>query len=575
MIKQFMWPYKKRIFINAFIKISATIAEIFLPALLAMMIDEIAPTKNTRMIYLVGMSMIVLSFLAWILNVAANRMATKTSSMAIETIRQQLFERTLNLSSGQIDNLTISSLEGRLTTDTYMIHRFFGAMLRMGIRSILLFVGGVIFCIFLSWQLSLILIGLVIPLLLVIRLTFNKARSLFRDVQHKNDEMVQVIRENIAGIRVIKALNKVEYERKHFEIANDAFKEAQIKADIHMAKLMPIVNGILYTGLAAVIILGGLLVQRGIIHAGVILAFMTYFFQITNSLLSMNRMFNMYSRYITSSQRIMEVLSLDLDTNQQYLEPIITQLPKANPNVPEIEFKDVSFSYLKEKDNLQHISFKLYPEQTLGIMGATGSGKSSILKVLLRQYEIDSGQILIRGIDIRQIDPSALKSLFGVVFQNDFLYRGTLRENINFGRRKLDDEIEKATEMAQARAFIEEKDEGLDLKLASKGVNLSGGQKQRVLIARALLANPSIILLDDSSSALDFKTESLLRKELEQLSSTMMIIAQRISSIIQADQILFLQDGQVVGQGTHQELLEQSSNYRKIASVQLGGEYHE
>lgn len=575
MIKRYASPFKDRIAINAFIKIIGTISEVVLPVILAHIIDDVVPTGNRNSVIIWGSIMIGLSVLAWILNVVANRMASKTSAEVIKNIRHDLFERSMSLSQKQIDKVSISSLESRLTSDTYVIHRFLGATLRMGIRSIMIFLGGVFFCFLLSPRLASILIVLILPLLVVIRIIFKKAHPLFRKVQEKIDQMVQIIRENIRGIKVTKALVKTEYEKERYLKSNDNLKNAEIAAVDQMSLMSPLVNTILYGGLTAVIIWGSYLVDGNMLEVGVIMAFLSYFIQITNSLMMINRMFNMYNRSKASTDRINEILTMPEDTNQ-IIEEEFT-LPEKKDSVPEIEFKDVSFSYLGIKDNIKNLSFKLFPGQTLGIMGATGSGKSTIIRLLLRQYDADHGEILIRGINIKNLSSHQVNRLFGSVFQNDFLFRGTIRENVKFGRDISDEQIIQASKDAQAYEFISTKEGGLDFELASKGVNLSGGQKQRILLTRAFAANPHILILDDSSSALDFKTDANLRQALSENYNytTSIIVAQRVSSVMNADNIVFIENGEVQAQGSHQDLLENSEAYKYIASMQLGGEDNE
>lgn len=574
MLRKYMSPMKGRIIVNAIIKMTGTLMEVVLPTILAHIINNVVPRKDRDQIILWGAVMIICSILAWIMNVVANRMASRTASTAVHDIRQDLFTRSMTLSARQIDKITISSLESRLTSDTYVIHRFLGATLRMGIRSVMLFLGGVFFCFFLSWQLALILLVLVPPLMITIRMIFKRARPLFHQVQDRVDEMVQVIRENIRGIRVSKALDKTEYEKERYTGHNKAVQDAEIEASDLMAMMSPLINTILFSGLAVVIIVGAYMVNGGLTKAGTIMAFMSYFIQITNSLMAMNRMFNIYNRSEASKERIFEVLNIELDENQLLDPASVQELPEADPAIPEVEFRNVSFSYLGKAKDLSNISFKMYPKETLGIMGATGSGKSTIARLLLRQYDVDEGEILLRGVNIKQLKQKDIKKLFGIVFQNDFLFGDTVRANIRFGRNIADEELSEATHHAQASEFLREKEGGLDFTLASKGVNLSGGQKQRLLLSRALAGDPEILILDDSSSALDFRTDAKLRQALrENFSNTSsIIIAQRVSSVRHAAQIMMLENGQIKDIGTHEDLLSRCSLYQEIASMQMGNE---
>ena len=393
---------------------------------------------------------------------------------------------------------------------------------------------------------------------------------MFRELQRKIDDMVQVIRENIRGIRVSKALVKTNYEKERFAKANAIVKNQESKAMRRMASLPPLVNFILFFGLAAVIVYGGYLSNLGLVQVGTVIAFISYFFQITNSLLAMNRMFGIYNRSQASAERIEQLLSLPMDEHQEDDSQKL-DLPESNPEVPEIEFRDVSFSYLGKKNNLQGLSFRLMPGESLGIMGATGSGKSTILRLLLRQYEVDSGEILIRGIPLQKLKLEQFRSILGMAFQNDFLFGGSIRDNIRFGRELSDSSLDTAAMHAQAE-FIQEKEGGLDFKLASKAVNLSGGQKQRLLLSRAFAGLPEILILDNASSALDYQTEAQLRKAIkeEYQNVTSIIIAQRISSIKDAEQILFLENGEILAIGKHKELLENCPEYKEIAEIQMG-----
>lgn len=575
MFKKYVFPKKKEIISTLFVKMISTFMGILIPAILAKIIDDVVPSGNRIMIIVLGGLMLLVAFLEWWLGIKSNRMAARVSSEAIKEIRQDLFSKSISLSARQIDEIGISSLESRLTSDTYTIHNFLGTGLRMGSRSILLFLGGIIFCLLLSPKLSIILLVLVFPIFFTIRVIYNKTQPMWKRLQRKTDNMVQVIRESIRGIKVSKALNKVNDEKAKFYNANEAVKKQSIEAVDIMALTSPLVNLLLFTGLAFVIIYGGKLVEVNSLEVGTIIAFISYFLLITHSLFMMNWMFNLYSRAMTAVKRIEEVIFMPIDDNQIVENPI--PLPQANKDVPEIEFKNVSFMYGEGDYSLKNISFKIYPGQTLGIMGATGSGKSTIIRLILRQYDINEGEILIRGINIKRIKHSELNSLFGSVFQKDFLFKGSIKENIDFGRNLDEQILYKATMDAQAYEFINSKDDKIEHALSSKGVNLSGGQKQRILLSRAFADNPEVLILDDSSSALDFETESKLRKALDSRfrNSTTIIIAQRVSSVISAKNIIFLENGEITCMGDHKYMLEHSIPYRDIAKMQLGDSIEE
>lgn len=575
MFEKYVYPKKSKVIATLSVKMLSTFMGILIPAILAKIIDDVVPSGNRKMIILLGGLMLLVSFLEWWLGIKSNRMAAKVSSEAIQEIRQDLFSRSIGLSARQIDKIGISSLESRLTSDTYTVHNFLGTGLRMGSRSILLFIGGIFFCVVLSPRLSIIILLLIFPIFFTIRFIYNRTQPMWKKLQKKTDNMVQVIRESIRGIKVSKALNKVDDEKDKFYNANNEVRNQSIEAIDMMALTSPLVNVLLYVGLAFVIIYGGKLVGADTLEVGTIIAFMSYFLQITNSLFMMNWMFNLYSRAMTSVQRIEEVIFMPIDENQIVEDPI--SLPKANKDVPEIEFKNVSFAYEDTDYNLKNINFKIYPGDTFAIMGATGSGKSTIIKLILRQYDINKGQILIRGIDIKRIKHNELNALFGSVFQRDFLFKGSIKENIDFGRKLDEDVLYNATMNAQAYEFINSKDDKIEYPLSSKGVNLSGGQKQRILLSRAFADNPEILILDDSSSALDFATESKLRNALDSnfRESTTIIIAQRISSVLSAENIIFLENGEIAAMGNHEYMLEHSKPYREIAEMQLGNSTEE
>jgi ATP-binding cassette subfamily B protein len=327
-------------------------------------------------------------------------------------------------------------------------------------------------------------------------------------------------------------------------------------------------NLLLNTGLTLVILVGAYRVNAGTTEPGKILAFMSYFTIILNAMMAVTRIFVMYSRGSASASRIEEVLNMPVE---------LTPIEKENVNEEEhIVFDHVNFSYQKKENNLTDISFKLKRGETLGILGPTGSGKSTIINLLLRLYDADSGEIRISGKPVQSLTPEELYTKFGIVFQNDFVVAESIRENIAFGRSLTDDQIEAASQNAQAFEFISGLDDKFDHQVAARGNNLSGGQKQRLLIARALADHPEILILDDSSSALDYKTDANLRKVLNEKYSdiTTIIIAQRISSLMHADHIIILEDGEILGQGKHQELLESCDLYRMISENQMGGEVH-
>jgi ATP-binding cassette, subfamily B, multidrug efflux pump len=556
-------PFLPYIIIEFLIKFIGTIMDLFLPWFLSYIIDDVVPTKNIQGVYFYGGLMVLCAIISLVFNIIANRMSIKVSRDITKQIRHDLFEKISYLSNHQIDKFTIPSLISRLTSDTYNVHQVIDRMQRLGVRAPILLLGGILVTLTLEPVLTLILI-LILPLLaLVVYLVSKKGVSLYTETQTATDKLVRKIQENMAGIRIIKALSKTDYEAKKFDEANNDVVRKDQRASILISVTNPIMNLLLNLGLTLVIIVGAYRVNSGITQPGKIIAFLSYFAIILNALMMVTRLFVLYSKGAASAQRISDVFD-----SPEELKIAETEY---KPSEYHIEFKNVYFSYNKIQNNLTDISFSLKRGETLGIIGATGSGKSTIINLLLRFYDVDSGEILINGRNIKSIPSEILHTKFGVVFQNDFLLADTIRENINFGRSVSDEKIKTATEYAQAD-FIKEKEDGLDLKLTVKGANLSGGQKQRLLIARALAADPEILVLDDSSSALDYLTDAALRKALNQNfnNTTTIVIAQRVSSIMNSEKIIMLDEGNIIGFGSHDELLLTCESYREIYNAQMG-----
>ena len=565
---EYMRPSFSLLFLGVTIKFIGALMDLFLPWVLSHIIDEVVPLNSMKLIALWGGVMFLCALTALITNIIANRMAAKVARNTTERLRHELFSKILYLSSSQIDEMTLPSLELRLTSDTYHVHRMITMMQRMGIRAPILLIGGIAITLTLDPVLTAVLICTLPFISLLVLTVTRKGFPMYKQLQSKTDYMVRVVRENIAGVRVIKALSKTEHEKTRFHTANQEVIKMEKKAGYTMSLTSPIMNLLLNTGLTLVILVGAYRVNAGTTEPGKILAFMSYFTIILNAMMAVTRIFVMYSRGSASASRIEEVLNMPVE---------LTPIEKENVNEEEhIVFDHVNFSYQKKENNLTDISFKLKRGETLGILGPTGSGKSTIINLLLRLYDADSGEIRISGKPVQSLTPEELYTKFGIVFQNDFVVAESIRENIAFGRSLTDEQIEAASQNAQAFEFISGLDDRFDHQVAARGNNLSGGQKQRLLIARALAAHPEILILDDSSSALDYKTDANLRKVLNEKYSdiTTIIIAQRISSLMHADHIIILEDGEILGQGKHQELLKSCDLYRMISENQMGGEVH-
>jgi ATP-binding cassette subfamily B protein len=549
------------------VKFLGTVADLFLPWILAYMIDEVVPQRQVPLILRWGLVMVFCSAVAVSFNVMANRMSAAVARDITRVIRHDLFSKISLLSCAQIDRMTIPSLVARLSSDTYNIHRMLSGMQRIGVRAPILLLGGLLMTLSLDPMLTLVMAGILPFTLLVVYAVSKKGIPLYTSLQSAVDAMVRVVRENSAGVRIVKALSKGDYERRRFAEANQEMTSRERKANIIMGITNPAMFLFLNLGLVAVIIAGAFRINAGRSQAGIILAFLTYFTIILNATLSITRMFVMYSRGRASGDRIAEVLAMAADLRLAARCHVDTGF--------HISFEDVSFSYNpnpEQRNLLEGISFNLKRGETLGILGETGGGKSTILQLLLRFYDPGGGRIRINGDDIRGIPPGELYGLFGVVMQKDVLFADTIRENISLGRDLSEEELRRALRFAQAEEFVNSIAGGPEHRLSSRGTNLSGGQRQRILISRALAKAPEILLLDDSSSALDYRTDAELRRALGRHFSdtTTIIVAQRISSVMQADHIMVLERGRVIGYGSHRELLAGCPLYREISESQMG-----
>ena len=564
----YLKPFKKRMAVGLTIKIAGTVVELFLPYILTHILDNVIGTLRIEKVIFWGIMMIICAAAACAGNIIANRMAAKTSKDFSRKMRKDLFARTLYLSEAQTDAFTIPSLESRITSDTYNVHNFVSMMQRMGVRAPILLIGGMAISFLMDPSLALIMLATLPFIFITVYSISRNGIPLYAKVQERVDSMVRVVREDTQGIRVIKALSKNDYENRRYDEVNLALSREERKAGTIMGSVNPIMTLLMNLGITAVVAVSAFTVAKGISTPATVIAFVQYFTLISMAMMVISRIFVMYTKCAASAKRISEVL----ETPDSFF---VTEDPSEGDDKNFISFGNVSFSYLGKKNNIDNFSVSVPKGGTLGIIGATGSGKSTCAKLLMRSYEADSGKIRIGGKDITSYSREELTSLFGVALQNDFLYADTIRENISFGRDLSEDEIRRAAKIAQAEDFIEALPEKYEHVIAPKGTNLSGGQRQRLLIARAVAAKPDIIILDDSSSALDYKTDAALRKALDsELSgSTVITIAQRVSSVKNCGEILVLDNGKIIGRGTHEELLEICPEYKEISDSQMGGAF--
>ena len=570
-IYQYIKPFIGIMIVGLLIKTIGTLIELALPYILSYILDDLVHNDGRlSMIILWGGIMILCALLALLCNVKANRMASKVARDCTRKIRHDLFYQTITLSGKQLDYFTIPSLEARITTDTYNVQNFIGRIQRLGVRAPLLLMGGLVVTLIMDAYLSLVMIAILPIIFIVVLFISLKGVKLYASVQDSVDGMVRVVREDTQGIRVIKALSKVEKEQQRYDKVNKKLINAEKKASLAMGFVNPIMSLLMNLGITFVVLIGAYRVMNRQTEPGKIVAFTQYFTMISTATLSITRIFMMYTKSSASASRIAEVMNTvkDLEIASLDIYPLVE-------NDDYIVFDNVSFSYNQTKDNLKNISFRLSKGQTLGIIGATGSGKTTLVHLLMRFYDVNKGAIRIGGKDIRTIPEKDLHTLFGIVMQNDFLFSDTILENIRFGREISQDDIEKAIQISQAYDFIMSFPEGLNHVLSQKATNISGGQKQRLLIARALANHPEILILDDSSSALDYKTDANLRKAILQnlKDTTSIIVTQRVSSVMNADLIIVLEEGEIIGMGNHQDLLNTCEAYKEISESQIGGSF--
>ena len=565
------------------IKLSGTALELLIPYVMEHLLDHVVPTKKLGLIIVWGLAMILLALLVRFLNVNANRLSVKTAKESAYEIRRDLFHAALNLSGSQMDEVGLPSLISRMTSDSYNVQSFVQSMQTIGIRAPIMLVGGIAITLTMDTGLASILCIMAPVMIALVVFISMKGIPLYDRVQRGMDDIVRVMRENITGIRVVKALSREDKETKRFFAANSETARRDIKAGMIMALPGPVVTLFLNLGLTLVVLVGARRVNSGVTEPGVILAFLTYFNMILMGVMGLNRIFMMLSKANASAKRIAQAVE-----QEEVLAPLPDREAAHTEREGFVIFDHVSFSYDSHAESvrdearsfagstrqkcLEGIDFVIPRGGTLGIIGATGSGKTSIINLLMRFYDPQEGHVFVDGRDVRTYNADELRRRFGVVFQNDVIFADTILENISFGRDLSEEAVRLAVRDAMAQEFVESYEDTYQHKAVIHGANFSGGQKQRMLIARALAAKPEILVLDDSSSALDYRTDANLRRAIRENHSgaTTIVIAQRVSSIMSLDKIIVLDEGRMIGYGTHEELLASCPMYRQIHETQMG-----
>jgi ATP-binding cassette subfamily B protein len=525
---------------------------------------------DTNYIIRVGGKMLLVAAVGTACAVLASYLSSKISSGFGKILRKEVFSKVESFSLNEFNNIGTASLITRTTNDITQIQQVLLIIFRMMVSAPMMCIGGIIMAVSKDAKLSLVLVAVLPIIALLIYVIANKGIPLFKSMQIKIDKLNLVVREELTGIRVIRAFNRSDHEKDRFNKANYDLTQNAVKVNRIMAALMPLMMLIINFTTIAIIWFGAKRVDGGNMQIGDLMAFIQYAMQILFSLIMVSMMFVMIPRASASADRINEVL----DVNPEIKDAEATK--NADDKKGFVEFNNVTFSYPgAEKPVISNISFKAKPGETVAVIGGTGSGKSTLINLIPRFYDIQSGSILVDGVDIKEMSQESLRAKIGFVPQKTVLFTGTISENIRYGKEDAtDDEVRHAAETSQSMEFIEKMEDGFDSVIAQGGTNVSGGQKQRLSIARALVRKPEIYIFDDSFSALDFKTDAKLRAALkkETKDSTMIIVAQRVSTVMDADKIIVLDEGKVAGIGTHRELLNTCEVYHEIVSSQLSEE---
>lgn len=567
---RFLKPYASWIGIILVLTFFQSIAELYLPNLMSDIVDTGIVKGDTQYIIAVGGRMLLVALIGTVCSIVGAYLASRTASGFGRDLRDRVFSRVESYSLNEFDKIGTASLITRTTNDINQMQQVTMIILRMMINAPIICIGGIIMAISKDADLSLILV-VILPILVgVIALVGMRAFPLFKAMQVKLDKLNLVVREYLTGIRVIRAFNRDDHEKKRFVEANQDLTDNAIKINKLMAMMMPVMMLLFNFTSIAIIWFGGIRIDQGHMQVGDLMAFIQYVTQIMFSLIMVSMMFVMIPRASASAVRINEVLELVPDITDP-------QQPKtADSKRGHVEFDNVTFSYPgAEQPALSNISFAARPGEVTAIIGGTGSGKSTLISLIPRFYDLDQGQILVNGVDIREMSQENLRAKIGFVPQKAVLFTGTIAENIRYGKEDATaEDVLHAAEIAQATEFISGMQDEFESVIAQGGTNVSGGQKQRLSIARALVRKPEIYIFDDSFSALDFKTDAKLRAALKKETSdaTVLIVAQRVATVMDADRIIVLDEGRIVGIGTHKELLNTCEVYHEIVSSQLSEE---
>ena len=567
---RFLKPYRITLVLVLILAFAQSMANLYLPNLMADIVDYGIVKSDIGYIWRTGGFMLLVTVGGTLCTSVGIFFSSQVATGFGKIIRAQIFTHVEHFSLHEFDTMGTASLITRTTNDTTQVQQVLIIILNMMIAAPMMVIGGIIMALNQDVSLSWIFVVIIPVLVLSIVMLMSKAIPLSHILQVKLDKLNLILNEGLTGVRVVRAFDRVKHEEKRFDEANLDLTDVAIRVNRITASLLPIMMLVLNLSNVAIVWFGGIRIDNGDMQIGALIAFLQYAMQILFSLMMVSMMFIMLPRAEASAIRINEVLAIKPEIKDA------DQVKQANEKKGYVEFKDVTFSYPgAEEPVLSNISFSAQPGQVTAIIGGTGAGKSTLVSLIPRFYDIDSGHILVDGVDVRELSQEHLRAKIGFVPQKAVLFSGTISENMHYGKEDAsEEEVHHAANIAQATEFISDMQNGFDSIIAQGGTNVSGGQKQRLSIARALVRNPEIYIFDDSFSALDFKTDAKLRTALKRETSeaTMLIVAQRVSTVMDADQIIVLDKGHIAGIGTHYELMKTCEVYRDIVSSQLSTE---
>ena len=570
-IRNYISKFKTYVFLGPFFKALEAATEILIPFLMAIVIDNYIPTNNQKMIWILFGVIVGLNIIGIIAGVVGQKFSSIATEIIGKEMRKDIFSHVNTFSHAELDKFSTPSILNRTVGDVYNIQNGIGMFLRSGLRAPFIMVGSIIMALTIDLKMSILFVVVMPLLLLVVFYIMKKITPYLVKIKQKTDRTSLITRENLSGNRVVRAFNKQDYEVNRFKNANNELLDVSIGETKISSSLLPIIYMIINIGVILLVYFGGLEINIGGLTQGKLIAFINYFNQVALGLVVIARLITMFTRVRVSSYRIDELMSV---TNSivDPKKPVKFDINKA---FGKVEFNDVYFSYNGIKNVISELNFTAKPGEVIGIIGGTGSGKSSVVNLIPRFYDATKGSVKIDDINVKNYKLSDLRSMISIVPQNPVLFEGTIRSNLMWGNPEAsEDDLIKALKISQSYDFVKENENFLDAKVNRGGNNFSGGQKQRLTIARALVKNPKILILDDSSSALDFATDAKLRNALfNKTNTTIFIVSQRTNSIKKADKIIVLDGGQVLDIGTHDELLSRCSLYKEIhLSQQQGGE---